>query len=93
MQRNSLIQHGHLATHLFQTLAISKSKMISKSSKTENIKCTDPECLSLYREYTVLPTMFQQSRDILNKLVLKLINSMLSSCSHSVNSLQSKRKE
>lgn len=67
-----------LATHLFQTLAISERKISSKSSKSENIKCSDPECLSWDREYTVLPTMFQQSRDILNKLVLKLINSMLS---------------
>lgn len=67
-----------LATHLFQILIISESKVISKSSNRENTKCIDPKCLSLDREYTVLPTMFQQFRDILNKLVLKLINSMLS---------------
>lgn len=76
-----------LAIHLFQTPVISESKIISKSSNSENTKSTDPECLSLDREYIVLPTMFQQFRDILNKFVLKLINSMLSQCSHSVNSL------
>lgn len=67
-----------LATHLFQILVYSESKIISKSSNSENTKCTDPECFPLDMEYTVLPTMFQQFRDILNKLVLKLINFMLS---------------
>lgn len=50
------------AIHLLQSLVISESKIISKSSNSENTKCTDPKCSSLEMEYPVLPTMFQQFR-------------------------------
>ena len=51
-----------LAIHLFQYPAIGGSKIISKSNDSENTKHTDPKHLSLDKEYTVLPTMFQQFR-------------------------------
>ena len=39
-----------LAIHLFQSLVISENKIISKSSNSENTKCTNTECSSLDME-------------------------------------------